>query len=254
MMALVTCRECKAEVSSEAKVCPKCGIDQPHRKPPASNAKQAVRLLVVIVGLVLLQKTCNQHVADEASSTRASNSSSTASTATPTTTPAASTVPTAKTPVAAPPAPKLGAQWSYSHNEDPMGKGTVHQADVTSSNTVDFSFPYSGEQHGTLTLRTHPRFGRDVIFAIRKGQILCRSYEDCQVLVRFDDEPPVNYAGRGPSDNSTEMVFILSYDKFVSRLMKAKRVRIAPSIYHQGSPIFEFNVEGFDPKSYRPAG
>lgn len=32
-MALAKCRECGTEVSEEAKVCPKCGISKPVKKP-----------------------------------------------------------------------------------------------------------------------------------------------------------------------------------------------------------------------------
>jgi len=117
---------------------------------------------------------------------------------------------------------------------------------------VNFDFPYSGTQHATLTLRTHPRHGKDIIFSIEKGQILCRSYEDCTVLVRFDDEPPSNYSAVGAADNSTETIFIRNYSKFVEKLLKAKRVRIAANIYQQGAPAFEFDVSGFDQGKYKP--
>ena len=101
-------------------------------------------------------------------------------------------------------------------------------------------------------MRTHPRYGKDVIFSIEKGQILCRSYEDCIVLVRFDDEPPVNYSAVGASDNSTETIFIRNYNKFVKKLLKAKQVRIATNIYKQGAPVFEFDVSDFDQDEYQP--
>lgn len=145
-----------------------------------------------------------------------------------------------------------GSQWSYHLSDDPMGKGTVFQAQVASSNTVEFDFPYAGKQHATLTLRTHPRYGKDIIFSIEKGQFLCRSYEDCIVLVRFDDEQPINYTAAGAEDNSTETVFIRNYGRFVEKMLKAKQVRIAANVYQQGSPMFEFDVSGFTQNKYKP--
>jgi len=133
-----------------------------------------------------------------------------------------------------------------------MGKGVVYQAHVLSSNTVEFGFPYSGTQHATLALRTHPRNGKDIIFRIEKGQILCHSYEDCTALVRFDDEPPTNYSAVGAADNSTETIFIRNYDRFIGKMLKAKRVRISVNIYQQGAPAFEFDVSSFDQEKYRP--
>ena len=143
-------------------------------------------------------------------------------------------------------------QWLYHQSADPMGKGTIYLARVSSSNTVNFDFPYSGAQHATLTLRTHPRHGKDVIFGIEKGQILCRSYEDCTVLVRFDDESPSNYSAIGAADNSTKIIFIRNYSRFLEKLLKAKRIRISVNIYQESAPVFEFDVNGFDQSQYKP--
>lgn len=144
-------------------------------------------------------------------------------------------------------------QWEYSHEEDAMSKGYRHYASAHSTNTVSFAFPYQGEQHGTLTLRTDPKDQKYVIFSIEKGQLLCPSYEVCTVHIRFDDEDAIGFGGRGPADNSTETVFIHDYEKFVGKMVKAKRVRISTNIYREGSPVFEFNVGDFDASKYVPA-
>ncbi|OAJ71556.1 hypothetical protein A7976_08595 [Methylobacillus sp. MM3] len=160
---------------------------------------------------------------------------------------------TASTTQAIDPTPKsLGSQWLYNLSDDAMGKGAIHQAEVSSSNTVNFDFPYSGAQRATLTLRIHPRHGKDILFSIEKGQILCHSYEDCSVLVRFDDEKPTNYSAIGAADNSTETIFIRNYSGFVEKMLKAKRVRIAANIYQEGTPAFEFDVSNFDQGKYKP--
>lgn len=142
--------------------------------------------------------------------------------------------------------------WTYSQHEDDMGKGIDYLANVKSSNTVDFAFPYSGVQHASLTLRTHPRHGKNVIFKIEKGQFLCPSYDGCNVLVRFDDEKAINFSASGPADNSTETIFIQNYAKFTSKMQKANRVRISANIYQEGSPAFEFDVSNFDLNLYKP--
>ena len=133
-----------------------------------------------------------------------------------------------------------------------MGKGTVYQAQVASSNTVNFAFPYSGPQHATLILRTHPRYGKDVIFSVERGQILCNSNDDCNVLVRFDDQEAVKYSASEPTDNSRTLIFIRNYSAFVGKMLKAKRVRIAVNFYQQGSPAFDFDVSDFSQAKYKP--
>lgn len=145
-----------------------------------------------------------------------------------------------------------GEQWVYSQSEDPMAKGTTYSATVQSTNTVDFKFPYRGSQHATLILRTHPRFGKNVVLRIERGQFLCNSYDGCNVLIRFDDGKAQTFSAAGPSDNSTETLFIRNYPRFIAGMLKAERVRISAEVYQEGSPVFEFEVRGFDAARYKP--
>lgn len=156
---------------------------------------------------------------------------------------------------AAPPAPPaaapVGKQWEYRASEEQMTNGTRKSASVESTNTVEFGFPYNGAQHGHLTLRTDPRYGRDVIFRIEKGQILCTSYEGCTVQVRFDDDKPSNFSASTAADHSSELVFLNDYARFLARMKKAKRVRLSLDIYQSGRPVFDFDVSGFDVVRYQ---
>lgn len=148
-------------------------------------------------------------------------------------------------------ADSIGNQWSYFHDRDAMGKSAIYQAQISSTNSVNFAFPYDGAQHARLTLRIHPWYGNDVILSIEKGQFLCSSYDGCSVLVRFDDEKAVKYVAASAADNSTETLFIRNYARFFAGVLKAKRVRIAASVYHQGEPIFDFDVGGFDENKFQ---
>ncbi|MEY4551651.1 MAG: hypothetical protein RL685_7846 [Pseudomonadota bacterium] len=149
------------------------------------------------------------------------------------------------------PAQPPSSQWSYDESPDSMGKGKIRTADVFSSNEVEFDFPYHVPQRALLLLRTHPRHGRDVLFKLQRGQFLCSPFDDCQVLVRFDDEAAVRYAANTPEDNSNETLFIGNYSRFFEKLTKAKRVRISANVFHQGTPMFEFDVSGFDSDRYK---
>jgi hypothetical protein len=159
-----------------------------------------------------------------------------------------SSVPTPAPLVAEQPAPEpeIGKQWNYGVTEQQMTGGKRKIATVESTNTVDFGFPYSGAQNGRLTLRTDPQYGKDIIFRLEKGQILCPSYEGCSVQVRFDEEKPVNFAATAAADHSSNLVFIDDYVRFVAKLQKSKRVRMSVNIYQQGRPVFEFDVSGFN--------
>ena len=148
-------------------------------------------------------------------------------------------------------AQRLADKWMYRINEDPMTSRKSRSATIESENTVDFDFPYQGSQHGTLTLRDHPTYGRDVIFSIEQGQLLCQSYTDCQIRVRFDEGNPEGWSAVGPADNSSTSIFLRNQARFVQKLRAAKVVRLQVPAYQQGEPMFEFQVGGLDYARYR---
>lgn len=139
--------------------------------------------------------------------------------------------------------------WSYFSNADDMTSKPIRFAQVTSNNQISLDSPYQGAQRGTLELRTHPRYGKDVILSIDRGQFLCHTY-DCSVMVRFDDKSPVRYEAGEPSDYSTTTLFIRNYSRFVEQLKQAKKVRIEVKLFHNGTQTFEFDVAGFSPDKY----
>ncbi len=229
-MALIKCKECGTEVSSKAENCPKCGAKVANKTGCGTVLGIMLLLMLFVIGSISTPDPENKISSASENSFQASAAQSTSS-------------PQPKTP---------GSQWNYLQMNDDMSKGFIHQASVLSTNTVNFDFPYSGSQHGTLVLRTHPRHGKDIIFKIERGQILCRAYDGCVVLIRFDDEESVKYSAATAADNSTETIFIQNYSKFVGKMLKAKKVRIAANIYKEGTPTFEFDISDFDQSKYKP--
>src|SRR5258708_5396587 len=232
-MALKPCKECGKDISTEAKACPNCGKKDPTGVRTSPVALGCLGLLAI--GLVTslignIAGNSSQSVVNNAAPL--SNSPPPSVSAAPTPTP-------------------VGSQWHYASESDEMTGKAEHTASVTSDNTVEFAFPYQGAQHGYLTLRKHPRFGNNVLFSIQRGQLLCHSYDNCTILVRFDDGEPSNFTATGPADHSTETLFIENYARFASRLRGPTRVRISPRVYQQGSVVFTFDVSGFNPKKLR---
>jgi hypothetical protein len=137
----------------------------------------------------------------------------------------------------------LGLRWRYDEFSEKMGRGTVKIAIVRSLNEVQFGFPYSGAQRGMLQLRIHPKYGKDVMLSVERGQFLCGIY-DCQIAVRFDNGKAQNFTAVPPSDHSTTMLFIKGYDRFLASARKAKKVYIEAEFYQQGTRVFEFEISG----------
>lgn len=138
---------------------------------------------------------------------------------------------------------QLGLKWNYQESRDKMGRGTIKNAYVKSMNKLSFDFPYQGLQNATLQLRKHPKYGKDVIVSIDKGQFLCNSYNGCKVSVRFDNTKPIRYNATEPSDHSTTYIFIRNYESFVSRAKKSKKIYIEAEFYREGYRVMEFNSE-----------
>ena len=146
---------------------------------------------------------------------------------------------------------RLADKWRYRVDADPMTSKKARYASIDSENTLNFDFPYQGEQHGTLILRDHPIHGRDVMITIDKGQILCQSYEDCTIRVRFDEGSPQRWNAAGPADNRSTMIFLRNEGAFIQRLRAAKVVRIQIPVYQEGEPMLEFHIGGFDYSKFR---
>ena len=118
-------------------------------------------------------------------------------------------------------------------------------AAVVSTNTLDFDFPYSGTQHGRLTLRK--KSSTDVYVTIERGQFLC-GIDNCTVNVRFDEGPIRHFTAVPPADQSTTVLFIEDTPSFITQLRKAKTLHIEATFYQEGlTGALEFNVEGFKP-------
>ena len=236
-MAMTKCRECGHQISTKAEACPSCGAKQAKSSGCLKFLLIPLALLVVLSLFVRLNGAGTDSIKTVDASGRVQQQAEPKSVA-----PIRSSDQMPEQP---------GSQWEYSQGADSMGKAAIRQAQVLSSNVVEFDFPYAGAQHATISLRSHPRHGKDVIFSIERGQIQCPSYDDCTVVVRFDDETAANYPAVGAEDNSGETIFIRNYARFVEKVAKAKRVRISVPVFQQGAPVFEFDVSNFDQRKYR---
>lgn len=134
--------------------------------------------------------------------------------------------------------------WIYSSNADPMSDEKTELACVQSSNSIYLSSPY-GETGARLCLRNSPQFGRDAYVALNEnGQILCNSYESCDVRIRFDKAPAEEWSAVGPSDNSSDMVFIENRSALERKLRGTGTTNVQIEFYRNGMQTFTFNTAG----------
>jgi len=237
-MSLIKCQKCKNEISENAKYCPYCG----------SKIKRTsifTKIVIVIFIFLLISmylgyremkkvKTINAAVEQKSLEEKAR--------AIDTAIEQKSLEEKAKT-IKSEIEQNL-FKWNYSEIDDKMSQGKIKSAFVKSLNQVKFDFPYSGSQRGMLELRIHPRYGKDVLFSIERGQFICH-IDECKVKVRFGNGKPVTFSASEPADNSTTVLFINNYERFITNMKKVDKVYIEALFFQEGDRVFEFDVSGF---------
>lgn len=134
-------------------------------------------------------------------------------------------------------------KWQYSNSRDEMRGTTAKFASINSENSVDLEFPY-GEVHGQIWIRRRPEDGLNVAFEVDKGQVLCHSYSDDHLSIKFDDGPIQTFSCTGSSDGSSETAFILNESRALAALKRAKRTVVEAEFYQQGRQQFVFDTAG----------
>ena len=139
---------------------------------------------------------------------------------------------------------KSKTAWRYTNKKDEMTGEIISGASTMSTNMIHLNFPYEGGTIGFFSLRKHPRDGEDVFFGIAKGQLICSGNEGCTVILRFDDNPPVEYHAQPPSDYSNTVLIISEYQEILERLRTSKHLIIEAEFYQAGRQHFKFNTNG----------
>ena len=138
---------------------------------------------------------------------------------------------------------KSATKWEYSESKDEMRGTTAKTASLTSDNTVDLQFPY-GEVHGELWIRRRPEDGLNVAFQVEKGQVLCHSFTESYISMKFDDGPIQKFRCTGSSDGSTETAFIEDEGRALAALKRSKRAVVEAEFFQQGRQQFVFETAG----------
>ena len=138
-------------------------------------------------------------------------------------------------------------KWEYKDYEDKASGKTASKASLLSENKINLSFPYQGSQNGTLSVRNHPRWGKNIYLKIEQGQILSidgYSYDNKYFLVRFDDGDVKKWNYVGSSDQSSDIIFISNEKKFLKQLTAASKIYITINLYQDGQYTFVFDPKG----------
>ena len=243
-MALTKCKECGHQISKTAAACPNCGakVKRTSLFTKIVGGFFAFIVLMMVIGHLSVEEERSKKVAEEAAQRQAVQVRLAAMTPEQQAEEEQKRKEQERARQEAEQR-RLGLKWNYEERQDAMGRGTIKNAFVKSLNQVEFAFPYRDAQRATLQFRVHPKYGKDVILAIDRGQFLC-AFDGCTVNVRFGTGKPVAHRASEPADHSTTVLFIRNYEQFVANTKKVDKVSVEAQFYQEGNRVFEFDVSG----------
>lgn len=152
----------------------------------------------------------------------------------------------ASPPEAAPSAPATpSTRWVYSRQRDEMRNANTDLACISSTNELEFSFPYQGGSTARICFRQSPQYGFDAWVSIERGQFTC--IMDCTVRVKFGDGEIQTFSAGGASDGSADIIFISNASRFLTGARGASRIVIEAEFFQAGAHqmVFE-NTSGLE--------
>lgn len=217
-MALTNCKECKKEISDKAKTCPHCGTQL------NTNIGCGPLIGFAIIATILILV-----FADKDSSPPLESTQNTA-----VNTQTAKVLPI-----------QTINSWKYQKSDSDISGKLLSGAILLSNNTIDLEFPYQGGTYARIIVRNHPRHGKDIVFAVNKGQLNCQ-YDNCYINLKFDNGKVIKNYVTKPDDGSSLAYFLSNYNKIIKQIKKSKTMFVEVTFFQQGTHTFEFNVENID--------
>ena len=145
------------------------------------------------------------------------------------------------------PETKVKTSWQYGESKDSMRGTTDKYAVLTSSNVLNFSFPYNGGTSAELVIFSDKSRGYVIQLSVGKGQFLQK-----QMYLKFDDSKVIEVTKFGDTtvreDGSPNSVTIAMGrpKEFVKKLSDAKHLTIEAMFYQDGSQQIEFETANLD--------
>lgn len=122
--------------------------------------------------------------------------------------------------------------WTYEKTVDKTGV-TVYNASITSSNLLQFAYPYTGGSTATLVIREKDGSAQAYI-EVENGQFN-RSFQNGSARIRFDGKPPVTYSLVAAANGRANIVFFDSERRFINQIKGAKNMVV--QVMFDGQPV-----------------
>lgn len=134
------------------------------------------------------------------------------------------------------------SSWQYKETTDEMTSRTCYYATTTSTNKIEFEFPYEGGSTFYLGVTSRGK-GNEIYLKTNKGQFMTSIMSSEYVRVKFDENGAFDYTYNSPSNGSSDIIFIDNPDHFINQLKNAKKLRIEAPFFNTSRQIVRFDVE-----------
>ena len=213
------CKSCKEWIDAKATKCPHC------QTPQTSGCLKF--FLISVVGFILILCIIGSLVTSPTPTSVSSKSSA----------PHASSSSTDQ----ATQGVKQSSNWQYKEDKDEFDEKLKQYCGIHASNTI------KGAIFGVtpiLTIRKYNKKAPD-IFIKADGVVFGHPEDSDRVRLKFDDEKPFSVSFSGAADSSSDLIFLNSESKIISKLKTAKTLVIELPVFMEGNQRATFDVTGY---------
>lgn len=134
--------------------------------------------------------------------------------------------------------------WRYLEDIDEMDNTKRTVAYINSDNSIKFDFPY-GNSDFTLSVRNW-KGSNDVYLSCSKCQFISGFSAEKTYRIKFDDEAPIRVSANHSSSGSSDVVFLGSVSKIISKLKTSEKLMIEAEFFDSGMYNITFSTKGFE--------
>jgi hypothetical protein len=136
------------------------------------------------------------------------------------------------------------SNWKYSEDIDEMDNTKRVVARINSDNSIKFEFPY-GNSDFSLNVRNW-KSNTDIYLSCSKCQFISGFSGEKTYRIKFDDEAPINVSANHSTSGSSDVIFLGSESKIISKLKNSKKLMIEAEFYDSGMDNIIFYTKGFE--------
>nr|DAY55033.1 MAG TPA: type VI secretion protein [Caudoviricetes sp.] len=137
------------------------------------------------------------------------------------------------------------SKWTYSEKTDEMDNSKIQYAQLTSTNKLEFEFPYDGGSTFTFWIRkTNGKY--ELLLTVDKGQFISNLLDNEKLRIKFDDGEAFKWNYADANDGRADVIFPTYSDEFLGMLKKSKTMLIEAPFAFAGRQVIRFNTENLN--------